>query len=414
MRPIAGAFRGMRFATPEVQTQCINVGASRSNVRTRGRAVVRLTAQLAVVVGLLCLVACEHLRRARRGRRWRTASSGTPSARTSPRRAWRRSRRRARRHRGRATSCWPSIRTRRCDSAQQVIDRLHAAGARAGAHLHDHPHAGRSSSCRLQVAPIPAGSRALYFVLAAVGIFSLLVGAGGAPPPPRQPGDAAFLLAVRSRSSACWRSRSAAGSTRSTGSSTGATSSAMLLLPPLFVHFALVFPERPDSWARSDAGRTLLPLLYLPALLLGGARVATMHARRPRTATMLTSVVALVERARAASTSALGLVAGLVDHDPRAAAASGRSPRAGSCAGSSGARRSARCRSSFGYALPFALGFTPLRGVRADGGAARPRAAGLRLGDRPLPPDGRRGDHQARRSSTPRRSRRSRRSTRSC
>ena len=52
----------------------------------------------------------------------------------------------------------------------------------------------------------------------------------------------------------------------------------MLLLPPLFLHFALVFPDRPDSWARSDAGRTLLPLLYLPALLLGGARVAAMLA----------------------------------------------------------------------------------------------------------------------------------------
>ncbi|MGH9308640.1 MAG: two-component system sensor histidine kinase NtrB, partial [Vicinamibacterales bacterium] len=49
---------------------------------------------------------------------------------------------------------------------------------------------------------------------------------------------------------------------------------ALLLLPPLFLHFALVFPERPDAWAKSDTGRTLLPLLYLPALLLGGARVA--------------------------------------------------------------------------------------------------------------------------------------------
>ena len=55
---------------------------------------------------------------------------------------------------------------------------------------------------------------------------------------------------------------------------------AMLLLPPLFVHFALVFPERPDSWARSDTGRTLLPLLYLPALLLGGAQGRDDHARR--------------------------------------------------------------------------------------------------------------------------------------
>ena len=31
---------------------------------------------------------------------------------------------------------------------------------------------------------------------------------------------------------------------------------AMLLLPPLFVHFALVFPERPDSWARSERARS--------------------------------------------------------------------------------------------------------------------------------------------------------------
>ena len=50
------------------------------------------------------------------------------------------------------------------------------------------------------------------------------------------------------------------------------------------------------------------------------------------------------------------------DHGARAARACARSPRAGSCAGSCGARRSARCRSSFGYALPFAFGLPPLQG----------------------------------------------------
>ena len=35
----------------------------------------------------------------------------------------------------------------------------------------------------------------------------------------------------------------------------------LLLLPPLFLHFALMFPERGDSWAASETGRTLLPLL---------------------------------------------------------------------------------------------------------------------------------------------------------
>ena len=50
----------------------------------------------------------------------------------------------------------------------------------------------------------------------------------------------------------------------------------------------------------------------------------------------------------------------------------------------------------FGYALPFALGYRPRRRVRADGGASRPRAARVRIGDHPLPLDGRRSHHQAR------------------
>ena len=66
----------------------------------------------------------------------------------------------------------------------------------------------------------------------------------------------------------------------------------MLLLPPLFVHFALVFPERPDAGRAATPAAPLLPLLYLPALLLGAARVAALlrAARRGRRA---------VERARA-------------------------------------------------------------------------------------------------------------------
>src|SRR5262245_53032532 len=47
---------------------------------------------------------------------------------------------------------------------------------------------------------------------------------------------------------------------------------ARLVLPPLFLHFAFVFPERPNPWVRTDAGRAILPLFYLPALILGGGR----------------------------------------------------------------------------------------------------------------------------------------------
>jgi hypothetical protein len=39
-------------------------------------------------------------------------------------------------------------------------------------------------------------------------------------------------------------------------------------------HFALVFPDRPDAWVRSDTGRSLVNAFYLPALLLGGVQVA--------------------------------------------------------------------------------------------------------------------------------------------
>ncbi len=127
----------------------------------------------------------------------------------------------------------------------------------------------------IAVEPIPSGARGLYYVLAAVGIFSLLVGAAVRL---RRPDNQAtlhfFWLTVAFFGMLAFSFSGRLD--RSTGSSTGATSTSQLLLPPLFLHFALVFPERPDSWVRSDAGRPLLPLLYLPALLLGGARVAAL------------------------------------------------------------------------------------------------------------------------------------------
>src|SRR5688572_17459378 len=51
---------------------------------------------------------------------------------------------------------------------------------------------------------------------------------------------------------------------------------ARLILPPLFLHFSLVFPERPRAWVRTRIGRASLPLLYLPALVLGVSRAAAM------------------------------------------------------------------------------------------------------------------------------------------
>ena len=42
----------------------------------------------------------------------------------------------------------------------------------------------------------------------------------------------------------------------------------ILLLAPLFMHFALVFPERSPGWIRHRLGTAVVPIVYTPALLL--------------------------------------------------------------------------------------------------------------------------------------------------
>jgi hypothetical protein len=142
--------------------------------------------------------------------------------------------------------------------------------------------------------PLPVGSLAHYYSLAAVGIFSLLVGAAVRL---RRPDHQATLHFF-------WLSVAFFGMLALSFSGRldmldlvfyWGDVVAMLLLPPLFVHFALMFPERPDAWARSDRGRTLVPLLYVPALLLGGARVAVMM-QAGGYGDVLTGVLELVDR----------------------------------------------------------------------------------------------------------------------
>ena len=203
------------------------------------------------------------------------------------------------------------------------------------------------------VAPIPSGSRGAVF---RAGGGRHLLAAGrrvGAAAPAGSSGDAALLLAVRSRSSACWRfSFSGRLDTLDRVFYWGDVV-AMLLLPPLFLHFALMFPERPDAWARSDAGRTLMPLLYLPALLLGGARVAAIVRGRRRTARCSRRVLG-AGRARAScciwrSASSAGLWIMIRALQPRAlghVAPAAALDRLGHGARRGAVRRSAtRCRS---------------------------------------------------------------------
>lgn len=129
-------------------------------------------------------------------------------------------------------------------------------------------------SVRLALAPGPPYG--LYYSLAVVGIFALLVGASVRL---RRPNDAATLHFF-------WLTVAFFGvfAFTHTGEYTGtdwffywSNAVAMVLLPPLFLHFALVFPERPQAWMRSDLGRRTVPLLYLPALLLAAGRITAVR-----------------------------------------------------------------------------------------------------------------------------------------
>ena len=244
------------------------------------------------------------------------------------------------------------------DSETDVIARLHRASAGESV-TYTILRTETRQPLRVSLAPIPSGTRGLYYVLASVGIFSLLVGAVVRF---RRPDNQATLHFF-------WLTVAFFGMLAFSFSGRldaldwviyWADVVSMLLLPPLIVHFALVFPERPDSWAHTDAGRTALPLLYLPALLLFAARVAALLRARQQGA-VFSNVITLVERGELVCLG-LGLVVGLAIMI-----------RALGRARSVTARRQLRWIVGgtafgavpfvFGYALPFALGFTPVRGA---------------------------------------------------
>jgi two-component system NtrC family sensor kinase len=151
----------------------------------------------------------------------------------------------------------------------EVAAHLHAA---SGPVTYQLVRASVNAVVPVVLQPIPTVNHALYYALAAVGIFTLIVGASVRL---RRPADQATLHFF-------WLSVAFFGGLafRETGEFNPrdwffywADAAAWLSLPGLFLHFALVFPDRPQPWIRTDRGRALLPLFYLPALLLGGQRI---------------------------------------------------------------------------------------------------------------------------------------------
>jgi PAS domain S-box-containing protein len=159
------------------------------------------------------------------------------------------------------------------EHASQVNEILHGAGP-SSLLTYSILRLGSREALRVGVQPVPSGDTVLYFVLAAVAIFTLLVGLSVRL---RRPSDQSTLHFF-------WLCVAFFGVFAFSFSGRldrldwvfyWADVIALLLLPPLFVHFTLVFPERPRAWVRTPPGRALWPLLYVPALLLGGTRVLT-------------------------------------------------------------------------------------------------------------------------------------------
>jgi hypothetical protein len=157
------------------------------------------------------------------------------------------------------------------DSPADVVAAAHRAGP--GTRLtYTLLRLGTREMVQVRLAPIPQGNSFLYFILATVGIFTLMVGAWVRL---RRPGDQSSLHLF-------WLTVAFFGVF--TFSFSGrfdrldwlfywADMVALLALAPMLLHFTLVFPERSGSWVRTPLGARLLPLIYFPALVMGTARI---------------------------------------------------------------------------------------------------------------------------------------------
>src|SRR5688572_32135424 len=160
------------------------------------------------------------------------------------------------------------------EDVADVVAALHASD-RASTLRYTVLRLGSSEVIDVRLAPIPGGAGTLYFVLAAVGTFTLLVGGAVRLRRPRDPATLHFF----------WLAVAFFGVF--TFSFSGrldrldwvfywADAISVLALPPLFLHFTLVFPERPRRWTGGVTGRAVVVLAYAPAVVIALARVAAL------------------------------------------------------------------------------------------------------------------------------------------
>jgi two-component system NtrC family sensor kinase len=347
--------QGTGFALPPPRTPVLRPSEYLFTAAPGVRALFRSTTHVAVVAVLLCLAAANIYQRAtwseqEDGVFWAMQAGQVVAVEVGPELAGARA--------GvRPGDVLLAIDGREVQTPEQVVELLHKAQPDQ-AMEYTILRMQTQALIPLTVEKIPSSPVAIYFMLAAVGIFALVVGTGVRLGRPANKATLHFF----------WLCVAFFGVLAL--SFTGrldrldqvfywGDAIAMLLLPPLFLHFTLVFPERPDSWARSDTGRTLLPLLYLPAALFGAAKVSTvLGGGRP--GKVLSTVIEFAERGEMVYL-AVSLVAGLaimIRLLSRVRSVTARRQLRWSVWGTAfGA-----VPFVFGYALPSALGFPTVPG----------------------------------------------------
>jgi two-component system NtrC family sensor kinase len=131
----------------------------------------------------------------------------------------------------------------------------------------------------------------LYYSLAFVGIIALTVAASVRLRRPNDPATLHFFwLVVSFFSVVAFTPTGHAG--RLDVFFDWANAIGRITLPPLFLHFALVFPDRAHPWARSRSGRLTVSFFYVPGFLVGFWRlaIALQGIHRPEAAVLLTRI----------------------------------------------------------------------------------------------------------------------------
>ena len=153
---------------------------------------------------------------------------------------------------------------------------------------------GTRQALEVSLAPAPQGS-SMYYVLAAVGFFTLFVGASVRLRRPRDQATLHFFWLCVAFFGAFTFSFNGPFDRLDWVFYWG-DAVAVVLLPPLLLHFTLVFPERPAEERPTAATAALVPLMYLPALVLSAARIVAI-ARGSVNGRLFSRAIDLLDRA---------------------------------------------------------------------------------------------------------------------